>query len=211
MISGIALTIPLLWAAANPPSSPSPETAALIANLARPAPATTAYTEVHFARLLKEPLVLHGQLDYGGAEKLGKRVETPYKETTTIADGKATIEREGRGSKSFGLDRAPELQGLLASFSAMLSGDAETMNRYYVIEQKGDANAWTLTLQPRSPDLARHLKTIVIDGAAKEPRCFTMTQGDGDVSVMLLGDLASATLTKPIARPALDSLCHAAR
>jgi hypothetical protein len=90
----------------------------------------------------------------------------------------------------------------------MLSGDAETMNRFYAIEQKGDAKNWTLTLQPRSPDLARHLKTIVIDGAAKESRCFTMTQGDGDVSVMLLGDLAGAPLAKPVTRAALDSLCH---
>ena len=183
----------------------------LIATLARPAPASTPYSEVHFARMLKEPLVLHGQLDYGGADKLGKRVDTPYKETTTIADGKATIARDGRGSKSFGLNRAPELQGLLASFSAMLSGDAETMNRYYAIEQKGDAKNWTLTLQPRQPELAKHLKSVVIDGVAKEPRCFTMTQGDGDVSVMLLGDLATASLTKPITRAALDTLCHAAQ
>jgi hypothetical protein len=183
----------------------------LIATLARPAPASTAYTEVHFARLLKEPLVLHGQLDYGGADKLGKRVDSPYKETTTIADGKATIAREGRGTKSFGLDRAPELQGLLASFSAMLSGDAETMNRYYAVDQKGDQGIWTLTLQPRSPDLAKHLKSVVIDGVAKEPRCFTMTQGDGDVSVMLLGDLATAALAKPITRSALDNLCRAAQ
>ncbi len=161
--------------------------------------------------MLKEPLVLHGQLDYGGADKLGKRVDTPYKETTTIADGKVTIARDGRGSKSFALERAPELQGLLASFSAMLSGDAETMNRYYSIDRSGDEKSWTLTLQPRSADLAKHLKTVVIDGAAKEPRCFTMTQGDGDVSVMLLGDLAAIPLSKPITHPSLDSLCHAAQ
>ena len=161
--------------------------------------------------MLKEPLVLHGQLDYGGADKLGKRVDTPYKETTTIADGKATIARQGRDTKTFGLDRAPELQGLLASFSAMLSGDAATMNRYYAIDRQGDAKNWTLTLHPRQPELAKHLKSVVIDGAGKEPRCFTMTQGDGDVSVMLLGDLARAPLTKPVTRPALDSLCHAAQ
>jgi hypothetical protein len=203
------LSGPPLEASGTSSNLPS-DAAALIATLARPAPASTAYTEVHFARLLKEPLVLHGQLDYGGAEKLGKRVDAPYKETTTIADGKATIAREGRGTKTFGLDRAPELQGLLASFSAMLSGDAETMNRYYVVEQKDDAKNWTLTLHPRSLDLAKHLKTIVIDGSAKEPRCFTMTQGNGDVSIMLLGDLANTPLTKPITRPALDNVCHAA-
>ena len=137
MISGIVATIAFLLAA-SPPSDLSPETAALIARLARPAPASTPYTEVHFAKLLREPLTLHGQLDYGGAEKLGKRVDAPYKETTTIADGKATIAREGRGTKTFGLDHAPDLQGLLASFSALLGGDAATMNRYYGIDETID-------------------------------------------------------------------------
>jgi hypothetical protein len=207
MISGIALTTALLLTA-NPPSDLSPETATLIASLARPAPASTPYTEVHFAKLLREPLTLHGRLDYNGGDKLGKRVDSPYKETTTIADGKATIEREGRGAKTFGLDRAPDLQGLLASFSALLSGDSATMNRYYAIDETVDEKHWTLTLRPRSDALAKHLKTVVIDGAEKEPRCFTMVQADGDVSVMLLGDLAKATLPTPVTRESLDSLCR---
>ena len=153
-------------------------------------------------------LTLHGRLDYNGGDKLGKRVDSPYKETTTIADGKATIEREGRGAKTFGLDRAPDLQGLLASFSALLSGDSATMNRYYAIDETIDEKHWTLTLRPRSDALAKHLKTVVIDGAEKEPRCFTMVQADGDASVMLLGDLAKATLPTPLTRESLDSLCR---
>jgi hypothetical protein len=207
MISGIVATTALLLAA-SPPSDLSPETAALIARLARPAPASTPYTEVHFAKLLREPLTLHGQLDYGGADKLGKRVDSPYKETITIADGKATIAREGRGAKTFGLDRAPDLQGLLASFSALLSGDAVTMNRYYSIDETIDEHHWTLTLRPRSDALAKHLTRIVIDGAANEPRCFTMLQSDGDASVMLLGDLATTTLPKSVSRASLDDLCR---
>ncbi len=151
---------------------------------------------------------MRGQLDYAGADKLGKRVDAPYHETTTIADGTVTIERAGRGAKTFGLDRAPELQGLLASFGALLTGDAETMNRYYAVTESSVANAWTLTLLPRSPALARHVKSIVVDGADKEPRCFTMTQGDGDSSVMLLGALSSAPLPSPVTRASLDTLCH---
>lgn len=163
---------------------------------------------MHFAKLLREPLTLRGQLDYSGDDKLGKRVDSPYKETTTIADGKATIDREGRGAKTFGLDRAPDLQGLLASFSALLSGDSATMNRYYVIDEATNENRWTLTLHPRSDALAKHLKSVVIDGADKEPRCFTMLQADGDASVMLLGDLAKAALTPPLTRESLESLCR---
>jgi hypothetical protein len=207
MISGIVLTTALLLAA-NPPSDLSPETATLIASLARPAPASTPYTEVHFAKLLREPLTLRGQLDYSGGEKLGKRVDSPYKETTTIADGNVTIEREGRGAKTFGLDRAPDLQGLLASFSALLSGDSATMNRYYTIDETVDEHHWTLALKPRSDALAKHLNSIVIDGADKEPRCFTMLQSDGDASVMLLGNLSNAPLTPPITRESLESLCR---
>ena len=102
------------------------------------------------------------------------------------------------------------MQGLLASFSALLGGDAATMNRYYGIDETIDEHHWTLTLHPRSDALAKHLTSVVIDGAANEPRCFTMTQADGDASVMLLGDLAAATLPKPVTRASLDDLCHRA-
>src|SRR5690348_16196160 len=74
-------------------AAPTPDAADLIARLKRPVPASTAYTEVRFLHQLTRPLVLRGELDYGGADKLGKRVDAPYRESTTISGDNVTVTR----------------------------------------------------------------------------------------------------------------------
>lgn len=199
-----------MLASANPPPTPSPDAAGLIARLARPAPASTAYVQVRFSHLLRKPLVAQGQLDYAGPGRLAKRVESPYHEVTAIADGAVIVQREGRAARHFSLDRAPELQALLISFSALLGGNAAQLEQFYLTQLVGSADSWTLTLTPRKPDLAEHLRDITVDGRANDPRCFTLREDDGDSSVMLLGSLAAAHLPEPLTVAALSALCRAA-
>jgi Outer membrane lipoprotein carrier protein LolA-like len=211
MISGILVLVPALLAASQPaPSTPTPDSAALIARLARPAPADKAYREVRFVSLLKQPLVLDGELHYGGDGNLGKRVDAPYHETTTISAGRVEVERTGKRPQHFALERAPELQALLAAFSALLGGDAATLAQYYRIDAAEDGADFTLTLTPRRADLARHLDRVVVDGHGDEPRCFSFQQRDGDSSVMLLGALAAAALPEAPSPAALAALCRSA-
>jgi len=151
--------------------------------------------------------VLHGQLHYGGDGELGKNVEQPYRETTTISGGRVEVQRAGKAPQRFALERAPELQALLAAFSALLGGDAATLARYYAIESRQDGESFTLTLTPRLPELAKHLRTVIVEGRGKEPQCFSLQQADGDASVMLLGALAAAPLPDPVTRPALAAMC----
>ena len=207
MISGIKI---LLVALIQAQADPAPDAGALIARLALPAPASTVYTEVRFVHLLRKPVVLHGVLDYGGADRLGKRVEQPYRETMQIADGKVDVLRDGRSPQHFSLDRAPELQALLGGFSALLGGDAAALGKVYTITLVENAANWTLTLTPRNADLTKHLREIVVDGAGNEPGCFSLHQANGDASVMLLGDRAAAKLGEPPTVPALDTICHRA-
>ena len=192
---------------ATPPSAAPSEATALIAKLARPVPASTAYTEVRFVRLLRKPLVLHGQLDYNGPGQLGKRIEAPYRETTTIAAGGVDVARDGRPPKHFDLERAPELKALLTGFSALLGGDAATLQQFYTLDFVENTTNWTLTLTPRAPDLSSHLRALVVAGSSNEPRCFTLQQADGDSSTMLLGALAAATLPQPPTSAAVAALC----
>jgi hypothetical protein len=209
MISGIVALIPALLAASpSPASAPTPETAALIGRLARPAPADTAYTEVRFVSVLKQPLVLHGELHYGGAGELGKRVDQPYRETTTISHGKVDVQRSGKPPQHFSLERAPELQALLAAFSALLGGDAQQLAQYYTIAATQGSENFRLTLTPRGADLAKRLRSVVVDGRGTEPHCFSLQQSDGDSSVMLLGSLASSAVGEPPTQAALAALCQ---
>jgi hypothetical protein len=203
MISGIApLLLTALLAAPSPASS---EAQALIARLARPVPASTTYTEVRFVRLLRKPLVLHGVLDYAGAGKLGKRVDAPYRESTLVADGHVSVDREGRPAQHFDLDRAPELKSLLAGFSALLGGDAAQLEQIYTIQLVDNAPVWKLTLSPRAS--TKHLQALLVSGRGDEPQCFTLRQADGDSSTMLLGPLADLALPTPLTPDAVAALC----
>jgi len=210
MISGIVALIPLLLAASPPaPSAATPDSSALIARLARPAPADTAYTEVRFVGMLKQPLVLHGELHYGGAGKLGKRVDQPYRETTTIADGNVEVQRADKPLQRFSLDRAPELQTLLAAFGALLGGDAATLTKHYQVDALEAGSDFSLKLTARAARPGKLNRVVVsVDGSGDEPRCFSLYQPDGDASIMLLGPLAAATLPDPPTRNALEKLCH---
>ncbi|MBS0556328.1 MAG: outer membrane lipoprotein carrier protein LolA [Proteobacteria bacterium] len=200
----------MLILAALSATAPPPDAAQLIARLKRPVPATTAYTEVRFLRQLTRPLVLRGELEYGGADRLGKRVDTPYRETTQIEGGSVTLTRGNGEPRHFDLDRAPELKTLMGGFSALLGGDAATLQALYTISLVDNANGWTLSLAPRAAALAKPLREFVIDGAGDEPRCFSLRQANGDASVMLLGALAGAALPNPPTPAALAALCHAA-
>lgn len=190
---------------AAPSPAPPPDASALIARLARPVPARTAYAEVRFVHLLRKPIVLRGELEYGGPGKLGKRVDRPYRETTTIADGAVDVVRDGRAPKHFELERAPELAALLTGFSALLGGDATTLQQIYTIALVENAPNWTLTLTPLHD--AQHLRAFVVVGSGNEPRCFTLQQADGDSSTLLLGALAEAPLPQPPTPAAISAIC----
>jgi len=164
---------------------------------------------VRFVNLLKQPLVLRGELHYGGAGKLGKRVDEPYHETTSIDNGAVEVRRSGKGVQHFSLERAPELQTLLAAFGALLGGDAATLAKYFELRaQEADAH-FTLTLNSRpSGDGKRKPVHVVVDASGNEPRCFSYYPADGDASMMLLGSVAAAPLPQPLTRAALESVCQ---
>lgn len=204
----LGLSLPL-WASASAPEvDPS---AALIASLGRPAPARTAFAEARFMKVLDKPLVVSGELAWLGGDQLQRRVDAPRAESFTIADGTVTQERVGHHARSFSLKHAPQLQGLLDSFVALLSGDASRLTEAFQIERRGEAAAdWSLTLTPRDARVAKKVTTIRIDGRGDEPRCMVMQEADGDVAIDLLGALAGDMPAEPT-RESLLALCQAPR
>ncbi len=181
---------------------------ALVTSLKRAAPARTAYTEVRFSRLLDRPLILRGELEYLGPAQLGKRVDTPYREQTTIANGEASVRRGERAPRTFSLSQAPELEGFLRGFAALLGGDVATLARDFELVASGDTANWQLILTPRDRRLARRISTIEVDGAAQTPRCFRTRDADGDVSVLLVDTLAATPLPTRPSQARIDALCR---
>lgn len=162
-------------------------------------------------KVLDAPLVVSGELAWLGGDKLERRVDAPRAERFTIADGEVTQERAGRRPRSFSLRHAPQLQGLLDSFVALLSGDPSRLAQSFQIDQTGTpAASWSLTLVPRDARVAKTVASIRIDGHGDEPRCMVMQEADGDVAIDLLGHLATQMPAAPT-REALGALCENSR
>ncbi|WP_165488669.1 MULTISPECIES: LolA-related protein [Dyella] len=202
----LALALPLCAEASTPATLGDAH--ALIASLARPAPARTPFAEARFMKMLDQPLVLSGELGWLGGDKLERRVDKPQRETSTIADGEVTQTREGRSPRTFSLKRAPQLQVLVDSFVALLGGDASRLDRAFTLEHSGDGARWTLVLTPRDAKVAGAVASIAIDGRGDEARCMRMQEADGDLSIDLLGPLAAQMPAAPT-REGLLALCQA--
>lgn len=191
----------LLCAAVPPPAAADGlDAAAIVRALARPAPSATAFVELRGSALLRQPLRVSGEYRRPDAGTLVREVHAPYRETTTIRGGQATIERDGKPAQRFELVRVPELAGLQASFSALLAGDAAALQRQYRVQAEGDARAWTLTLQPQDAALAKRVRQVELHGAGDELRCIETVPVRGDAQRTLLGGAAQA------AAPSLDAM-----
>jgi len=180
---------------------------ALIARLARPAPASIAFKEVRVSPLLREPLVVAGQLEFSGPSSLDRHVREPYREDTSIRGESVRVEREGEQPRSFALKRAPELRGLLTGFSALLSGDVPALKRSFDVQAQGSEESWTLLLVPLDTRARRRLQKIEITGHDSTPRCFSLLNADGGASVMILGD-AVGEVARSDTLESLKELCQ---
>ncbi|MFT4247250.1 MAG: hypothetical protein QM581_04305 [Pseudomonas sp.] len=191
----------LLCAVVPPPAAAADglDATAIVRALARPAPSATAFVELRGSALLRQPLRVSGEYRRPDADTLVREVRAPYRETTTIRGGQATIEREGKPAQRFELARVPELAGLQASFSALLAGDVAALQHQYRVQASGDPRAWTLNLQPQDAALARRVRQVTLHGVGDELRCIETLPARGDAQRTLLGGAAQA------AAPALDA------
>ncbi len=203
LIATLLLAPAIAWAGVSDP-------AALLARIARPAPASTLFVEVRFSSLLAAPLVVSGELQYRSAGALGKRIDVPYHEQMEISDGDVTVTREDETPRHFSLKRVPELRGMLSAFGALLSGDQSALKRHFILGLTGDELSWALVLTPRDAKARKRLREVVVTGRADVPRCLTVTETDGDASVMLLGGTGAGNLPEPLELAGLDRLCREA-
>lgn len=203
MLTMLPASVPM---AATPLSAADAQT--LISQLAKPAPAAIDFTEIRFSPLLKQPLSVSGTLGYEGPTSLDRQVTRPYRETTEIRGDSVRVRREGEPERSFGLKRAPELQGLLSAFTSLLAGDHSAVERDFTVTATGDADGWQLSLAPRDTRLSKRVKQIRIEGRSDLPRCFSIIGANDSASMMLLGAATHTQLPEPVTREWLERFCN---
>src|SRR3954467_2281577 len=73
----------------------------LLKSLAKPAPAVTPFVEVRYSKLLEQPIVVKGQLEYHEDGTLVRAVKDPFQERTeikgeTVRSEERRVGNEGR-------------------------------------------------------------------------------------------------------------------
>jgi hypothetical protein len=207
-----ALLLPVIATCALAPAvcRAAPDADALIRRLARPPTAQLEFTEARFSPLLREPIIISGELEYGGPGNFDRRVVSPYAETVAVRGQSVRLERDGDDARTFRLRRAPELRALLTGFVALLTGDPAAVRASFTVEAGGDDDAWSLALTPLDGDVRQRLDEIVVFGSGAEPRCVaTLNAQEGAGSVMLLGATAAHELQPELTFAGALALCSA--
>ena len=183
----------VLWlvVALAPAAAPVSSIESLLAALARAPPQSIAFTELRSSALLEGELIVSGTLEYAAPGKLSRIVTQPYEERTDIDGDEVRITRADRPERRFSLRRAPELRGLLTSFSAILGGDRAALEQEFELSLATAEAGWQLSLIPRSKRARASIGSIRVRGAGDTPACIAIGGRDGETTALLLGAAAS--------------------
>ena len=176
--------------------------------MAKPSPARIEFTELRFSPLLDKPLVVSGELGHEGPGELDRKVQHPYIENTYIRGESVRVERQGEPVRSFALKRAPELRSLLTGFSALLTGDATTVEQSFDLSAQGDESHWILSLIPKDARTRQRMTEVRVNGRKQEPRCFSIINADGGASIMMLGTAAQVEMPIKPTREWVEKHCR---
>lgn len=175
-------------------SAAPPLAQALLAKIAKQPPVSTPFVQVSYRGMLDRPIIVSGTMQWLDATHMRRVVDKPFHAVATIDSNEVTVQR-GKGEvHRVPLARAPQVNAMLAGFRALLGGDAAVLQQDFAVSAQGGDAHWVVTLAPRSDVLKRQLASIVIDGRNDEPRCLTVNDANGDTSITLVGDVATAGL-----------------
>lgn len=147
------------------------------------------FTERKTLAILREPLVSSGMLRYRSPDYLQKQVVEPRPETYEVKAGHLFIEVPGEGRKEIDLDQYTTLRAIVEAIRATMAGDLNTLARYYRIEASGQAEGWTLRLEPRDEEMAHYITAILIGGRDVRVLAIDTLESGGDRSVMTITPL----------------------
>ena len=157
--------------------------------LAKPAVIHGAFVQEKHLRALPQPLTSKGNFVLAKASGLLWLLDTPLKQDYRItAAGIARRETNGGWQMLPGKSAGAEQNRL---FLAVLQGDSSGLQRDFDVQLSGDAQAWQLTLVPRSMLLKQVFNQININGGALVQR-IELLETQGDSTLLKMIDSSSA-------------------
>jgi len=149
------------------------------------------YQEEDYFAILDRPVKSSGVLVYDAPDRLEKRTLKPKKESLVLQGDELTAQR-GHHTYHLQLSAYPQVAPLVAAIRDTLGGNEAALERLFKVDFTGTQEDWKLRLVPLDEKVARKVSGVQIAGARDEIRSVTISQVDGDRSVMTLGPPRSA-------------------
>ena len=137
------------------------------------------FTETRQLALLDQPIEQQGTLLFQPPDRLVRTLAPPSSTKYEIEGNRLTLWRNQQQQVVL-LDNIPELLAFSASFRSVLSGDRETLERYFNPELTGNRDAWSLNLIPKEGALGSKIKRIEITGTALQIERYLVIESNGD-------------------------------
>jgi len=156
------------------PSAPGPELVAgendatwtpLFATLAAQGVVRSTFTENRWFGVRREPVVLQGELRHSESRGLSLHYTQP-EEQLCVVDAKGLLLRDAKGrTRTMAADpRAPRMD---AALLPVLRFDLPALLKLFTLRAARDGDDWRLDFVPRTPELARHLSTLTVEGTGE--------------------------------------------
>jgi outer membrane lipoprotein-sorting protein len=143
------------------------------------------FTQEKYLRALPQPLVSVGTFVLARDRGLLWFLQAPVQQDYRISAA-GIARRTPNGWKQTSQQGPAARQNEL--FLAVLQGDTEALQRDFELQLTGTAQAWSLTLTPRSRLLAQIFSTILIQGGATAER-IELVEAQGDSTLLTLTDI----------------------
>lgn len=166
----------------------------LMSSLAKRTHGEVGYQEEDYFAILDRPVKSSGVLVYSAPDRLEKRTLKPRQESLVLQGDSLTAQR-GHRTYHLQLSAYPQVAPLVAAIRDTLGGNEAALERVFKVDFTGTEQDWKLRLVPLDADVARKVSDVEIGGRADEIRSVTISQVDGDRSVMTLGPPRAASGT----------------
>jgi len=146
--------------------------------------AKARFTEKKFIGFMDQPVESSGELSFTAPDRLEKRTIQPQPELVRLFGTRLIVEQPGRRQMVLELGGRPDAMAFIESIRGTLAGDQAALERHYVLELKGRADAWQLTLLPRFDNVRKVVTRIRMEGSQAQVTLVAFEQADGDRSEM---------------------------
>lgn len=142
--------------------------------------------------VLTRPLTSRGRITVSRRDGVIWQLEAPIRMSVAFGETKIVeVDAEGR-RRVRGIDENRAQAEVGRIFKGLLAADMASLRRYFQVGAEGDLESWRIHLTPRSPEVARFIKTMQLTGG-RHIEAIRIEEASGDTTSIRLRNIETTT------------------